>query len=191
MLAVKELSPDLLPQLERLFALDASANGCWCMWFIIPVREYHAGGPTDNRARFAALAAMSPAPLGLLAFDDEGPVGWCAAGPRARFARAARTPTMKGTDPDENDSVWLVPCFFVRPDARRAGVTKALLEHAVALARKHGAVAIEGFPRAAAGSHGGGDAQVGAEQVFASCGFVPVRRPTAQRVVMRRDLAPA
>ena len=39
-----------------------------------------------------------------------------------------------------------VPCFYVRLDKRKSGITKALLEGAVALAREYGATVIEGFP---------------------------------------------
>jgi len=88
----------------------------------------------------------------------------------------------------EDSKVWLVPCFYVRRDARRSGVTRALLEGASALARKHGARAIEGFPLAGDRRRSTGEAFVGVEPLFASCGFVAVARPSASRVIMRRDL---
>lgn len=65
----------------------------------------------------------------------------------------------------------------------------ALLEGAVGLARAHGASAIDGFPLAGDGRRSGGDLQVGVEPLFAACGFEAVRRPSANRVIMRRDLA--
>ncbi|MGE5828405.1 MAG: GNAT family N-acetyltransferase, partial [Micromonosporaceae bacterium] len=119
---------------------------------------------------------------------DGEPVGWCAAGPRSRYARALRSPLLAERDTAEDDSVWLVPCFYVRRDARRAGVTKALLEAAAALARQHGARAIEGFPQAGNTRRAAGDAYVGVEPMFAACGFTPTDRRTANRVVMRRPL---
>lgn len=115
-------------------------------------------------------------------------VGWCAVGPRRRYARAVRTPTFKGRDPNEDDAVWLVPCFFVHRDARRAGVSRALLEAAIRLAQEHGATAIEGFPYAGSKRRSGGDLQVGFEPLFASCSFSVARRPSGNRVVMRREL---
>jgi len=80
-----------------------------------------------------------------------------------------------------------VPCFFVRKDRRRAGITASLLEAAVRLAREHGAIACEAFPHAS-GTHSSQDPQVSSEAVFASLGFRVIRTPSAGRVVMRLEL---
>ena len=118
MLDVRPFGAGNLPDLEQLFSSEKSAEGCWCMWFVIAVKEYHQGGSAANAAKFKALAASSAHPLGVIAYNDGRPVGWAAAGPRSRYARAVRTPTMKGIDQSQNDNVWLVPCFFIRPDMR-------------------------------------------------------------------------
>jgi len=83
--------------------------------------------------------------------------------------------------------VWLTPCFYVRKDVRREGLSLALLKGAVALARKNSAKAIEGFPFAR-GAKLSRESMVGVEAVFASCGFAVTRRPSSTRVVMRKDL---
>ena len=187
---VRPLDAALLPALGALFDGDGTTRGCWCMWFIVPVREYHAAGRDGNRAAFLDRMDRSPEPFGLVALRDGEAVGWCAAGPRERYVRAIRTPTFSGRDPAEDGSVWMVPCFFVRRDARGRGVALALLEAAVSAARAHGAPAIEGFPFAGPARRSGGDTQVGVEPLFASCGFAPVRRPSGNRVVMRLELGP-
>ena len=138
--------------------------------------------------RFEVFAARAEPPAGLLAYRDGQPVGWCAIGPRARYPKVLRSPLWKGRDSAEDESVWLVPCFFVRRTARRSGVVRALLAAAVELASKHGAPAIEGFPRSGADRVDPASAYVGAEPVFASLGFTPTRRPNERRVVMRREL---
>jgi GNAT superfamily N-acetyltransferase len=181
------LSAETLPDLARLFGGDRAAHGCWCMWFVIPVKAYHAGGAAANRAKFEALMAASAEPLGLIAYRGGEPVGWVAAGPRSRYVRAARTPTMRSTDRDEDGSVWLVPCFFVAADVRGKGIATALLKAAVEMASAAGAKAIEGFPLAG-GKRQGADLQVGMEPVFAACGFRVVDRPSSNRVLMRREL---
>lgn len=188
MLEVKPVDATAIAALGQLFAADATTKDCWCTWFIVPVKEYHAAGEEGNRATFAELVTRTPEPAGLLALIDGAAVGWCAAGPRSRYARAVRTPTYKGRDPAEDGSVWLVPCFYIRPDARARGVSRALLESAVEVAREHGAIAVEGFPFAGSGRRSSGDVQVGVESLFASCGFTVVRRPSGNRVVMRLEL---
>lgn len=140
-----------------------------------------------NHRLFCDLVEDRAEPVGLLAYRDGEVVGWCAAGPRSRYVRALRTPTFKGHDPAEDETVWLVPCFYVRREARREGVIRALLEGAVDLARKHEATAIEGFPFAS-GAKRSKDIMVGLEPLFASCGFSATRRPSPARVVMRRQL---
>jgi GNAT superfamily N-acetyltransferase len=187
MLNVRSLALGDLPELDRLFSSDKSAKSCWCMWFVISVKEYHQGGSPANAAKFKTLAASSDHPLGLIAYLDGQPVGWTAAGPRSRYARAVRTPTMKAIDQSENDNVWLVPCFFIRPDMRGQGIARSLLESAVALAKKSHASAIEGFPTAGS-KRSSADRQVATEQLFESCDFRAISRPSSNRVVMRLDL---
>lgn len=188
MIEVRPVTPDLYADADAIFTSSPETARCYCMWFIMPVREYRAGGREANRRLFCELVEEVSNPFGLLAYLDGEVVGWCAAGPRSRYARAVRTPTFKGRDPAEDDAVWLVPCFYVRKDARRRGVSRALLEAAVDLAGQRGASAIEGFPFAE-GAYRSRDGMVGVESLFASCGFEVTRRPSPARVIMRRDLA--
>lgn len=188
MIDIHPATPDRLADLASLFGTNGTTRGCWCTYFLTTSKEFSSGWGRANRARFERVARAEP-PAGLLAYQAGEPVGWCAAGPRARYSRALRSPVLKGREADEDTSVWLVPCFFVRRDARHCGVTRQLLEAAVQLAADHGATAVEGFPRAGDTRLAAGDAYLGAEPVFAACGFTVVSRPTPKRVVMRRDLA--
>jgi len=173
---------------RELFASNSVTRGCYCMWFLRSGKEVMAGWGEGNRDAFERMTAGAGEAVGVLAFDDGQPVGWCATGPRSRYARALRSPILAGHDPAEDDDVWLVPCFFVRVGSRRAGLTEALLTAAVDLADRHGAAAIEAFPLAGAGPHRD-DRYLGTEPLFAACGFTPVARPSARRVVMRRALS--
>jgi GNAT superfamily N-acetyltransferase len=184
---IRPVTRDLVPDALSLFGTDRGTGRCFCMWFIIPVKQYHAGGSEQNRQLFGRLVTDDTLPAGLLAYRDGEPVGWCAAGPRSRYARAIETPSFTGRDPSEDDSVWLVPCFYVRKDARRGGVSRTLLERAIALAQEHGATAIEGFPFAR-GVKPSRESMVGFESTFAACGFRIERKPSATRFVMRFDL---
>lgn len=186
-LTIKTVTSASTADLGQLFSTEPVAEGCWCMWFIIPVREFHAAGSEGNRASFVELAAISKQPMGLLAYQDGEPVGWCAVGPAERYIRAMKTPTyITGAGPWEAGT-WFVPCFFIRKDVRRAGVGPALLEAAVQLAQENGGTAIEGFPFSGSKKRSG-DVQVGTELLFSSCGFEVIRTPSTSRVVMRRML---
>lgn len=177
-----------LDDLAALFGTNGVTRGCWCMFFLVTNREFNAGWGATNRAAFTGFAAAADPPAGLLAYRGGEPVGWCAAGPRSRYPRALRSTVLKGRSPGEDDQVWLVPCFFVRRDARGSGVTRELLSAAVRQAQRYGATAVEGFPLASGPRHPAGEAYLGVEEVFASCGFSAVARPTPRRVVMRLDL---
>jgi len=185
---IRPVTAALLPAVGELFDSNATTRGCRCMWFLLATRDVQAGWGETNRGRFERMVTRAGEPAGVLARDDDGrAVGWCAAGPRSRYARALRSPTLTGRDPAEDDAVWLVPCFFVRVGDRRAGLTHRLLTAAVDLARDHGATAIEGFPLAGTGPHRD-DRYLGTEPLFAACGFTATTRPSPRRVVMRKSL---
>ena len=177
-----------LADLADLFDTNGTTRGCHCTWFLIPTKDCRAGWGGANRTVFEERARAEALPMGVLAYLDGAPVGWCAAGPRARFERALHTTVLRAHDPAEDDAVWLVPCFFVRVGHRRQGIMRALLERAVDLAEEHGATAVEGFPLAGEARRGSGDAYLGVEPLFASSGFAVVDRPTPNRVLMRRSL---
>lgn len=190
-LDVKAVTAERLDDLATLFATNKTTNGCFCMWTILPVKQCQAGLSGGNRLSFEDLARTQSQPMGLLAYRAGEPVGWVAVGPRSRYVRTLGTPTLAGHDPSEDDRVWLVTCFFVRRDARRTGVTRALLAAAIVLARRGGATAVEGYPLAGEGRRSAGDAFVGVEPLFESLGFTAVRRPSAARVIMRLDVGRA
>ncbi|NMO53559.1 GNAT family N-acetyltransferase [Actinoplanes sp. TBRC 11911] len=186
---VRALTPHALHDVRDLFGTSSVTRGCWCVWFLVRGQAAHDGWGSVNQERFEHLVSDGAEPAGVLAYDSEGrPVGWCATGPRSRYARVLRSPLTAPTrDATEDDAVWFVPCFYVRPASRRAGLTRRLLDAAAAEATRHGAKAIEGFPLAGPGPHRD-DRYLGTEGLFAACGFTEVARPSPRRVVMRREL---
>jgi GNAT superfamily N-acetyltransferase len=187
---IRPVSQDRLGDLANLFETGPATRGCWCMWFISPADEVRKGWRDGgNRRAFEALAEQAESPLGLIAYEGDVPIGWVATGPRSRYPRAIgpRVKILKGRDPEEDDDVWLLPCFFVRVGYRRRGVTAALIAAAVEAAKAHGAKAVEGFPIADAYPKDQDD-YVGKQRRFAECGFACVAAPSPRRVVMRREL---
>ena len=187
---VHRVSTDRLPDVARLFDTHGATRGCWCQAFTVSRGEYSKGWwDGGNRTRFEEAAAWPGPPIGLLAYRDDEPVGWCAVGPRDRYKAAigSRAKIMRNRDPSEDDRVFFVTCLFVRVGYRGSGVTSDLLRSAIDLAREFGAPAIEGWPRS--GSNGQqSDLYYGRESLFASFGFSVVDRPSAHRAVMRLEL---
>ena len=184
------VTPERFDDLADLFGSNAATRGCWCMYFVGERADVHARWRTGgNRDAFEELARVAQPPMGLLAYDGGTPAAWCAMGPRSRYPRLTgpRAKILKERDAAEDDDVWLIPCFFARVGHRRKGMTAALLDAAVDIARRHGARAVEGVPIADARGKTPDD-YFGTERLFASCGFECVARPSDRRAVMRLDL---
>ena len=140
---VRELTPPLWPDVEKLFGPRGACGGCWCMYWRVEKGEKWddvKGAPA--RARLKKLVSSGKA-KGVLAYAGGEPVGWCTFGPRPDFSRLNRARTLAC---DDADRVWSVPCFFIRRDFRRKGVATALLVKAVDVMRREGVTAIEGYP---------------------------------------------
>ncbi len=130
-----------------------------------------------------------------MAYVDHDPAGWMAVEPRTAYPklRTSRIP-WRGRDEDkDDDGVWAVTCFTVRKRYRGRGLTYLLAAAAVDIARQRGARALEAYPMVTQPGKEitWGEVHVGARQVFHDAGFTQVSHPTARRVVMRIDFAPA
>src|SRR5262245_4887617 len=148
-LAFHPLTPDRWDDLERLFGPERGADsGCWCMFWRMTRTEFDALGKPGRKAAFRKLV-KSGAPLGILAYDGERPVGWCAAAPRAATPGLDRSPICK---PVDDEPVWSITCFFIEPTLRRQGVMAALIDAATKHARRAGARVVEAYPKDTGGA---------------------------------------
>lgn len=188
-LAVRPLTPERWPDLEALFNAKGCsiARGCWCMYYRESGRTAVPAGKTAaqvRKARLRALAAADP-PAGLIGYRGKQPVGWVAIGPRAHYAKLARSPVMK---PVDERPVWSVVCFVVPSEFRHQGVAAALLHGAIDYARRRGAMLLEAYPVDKA--ERGADEWLwhGAKSMYDKAGFTEVARRRPQRPVVRLAL---
>ncbi len=163
---------------------------CHCQRFHLLTRDWAA---VSDASKEAALQAQSAAGNGVVAYDGDTPVGWCAVGPRRGFtALLQRQLLWKGrpTESPDDGSVWAVTCFAVSKGHRKQGLTRALLAAAVDVARGHGAARIEGYPMLNSGGDTvpWGEMHVGSRATFAANGFKEVSQPSKRRLVMSRLL---
>ena len=176
------LTPDRWPDLEKLFGPRGAQAGCWCMWWRQTAAQFAAGRGERNREAFRAVVA-SGNPPGVLAYAGDDPVGWCAVAPRERYARLARSRTLK---PIDDQPVWSITCFFVARQHRRQGVTGQLLDAAVAFVRDRGGRVIEAYPiTPASGDYPAAYAYSGLLSPFLAAGFEVVARPSPSRAIVR------
>lgn len=167
---------------------DPSSSNCFCLSHRIPsALNRSLVGPE----RFDFVERLvEQGPIGVIAYDDDTPVGWAAVAPRSAtgYARSRTIPRIDDLD------VWSLWCLRVRPGHRGRGVTHALIEGGVAFARSQGAPALEAYPV----DNGGAPvertmAYVGMRSTFERAGFTWAADTTSvlaghPRVVLRHPL---
>lgn len=127
-------------------------------------------------------------PHGVLAYQDERPVGWCAVGPRADYPRLTHMQAARATR--DEPGLWSITCFVVRVGHRKQGVAAELLTAAVEFARGHGGRVVEAYPvDPSVRSTGSSGLFQGPLSMYLHAGFVEVARPSASRSVVRLALS--
>jgi GNAT superfamily N-acetyltransferase len=180
------LAPERWADLEALFGPRGAVGGCWCMTWRLRRSEYELMKGEGNRAAFKAIVEAGPAP-GVLAYDGEYVVGWCAVAPRDAYPVLDRSRILKRVD---DQPVWSVTCFFVARELRGQCVATQLLRAAVAYAASQGARIVEGYPvEPRNGTLPSVFAFTGPAATFLAAGFHEVARRSATRPIMRYEIA--
>jgi GNAT superfamily N-acetyltransferase len=169
------------PDIERLFGERGACAGCWCMAWRLSRTQWERQRGKQNRQALADLVAANE-PLGVIAYADGEPVGWCAIAPRDAYPTLERSRTLRRVD---DTPVWSVTCFFIARHARRQGVSGALLRAAIGYAAANGATVVEGYPVDPGKQWPDAFAWTGLVQVFREAGFAEVERRSPGRPIMR------
>ena len=180
-LTIHPLTPDLWPALEDLFGVQGPVSRCWCMYWRIG-SDYRKRSSEENKAAFRELVKNGPPP-GLLAFDGDLAVGWCQLTPRDDLPWLDRTWRLARVD---DMPVWSISCFYIRKGYRRQGITFALIEAALEVAKQAGAVALEAYPLDADLTPSASG--TGYLSTFERAGFSVIARQVPPRPIVRYDL---
>ncbi|SRR5579871_180284 len=151
---------------------------CSCMRWRMRSTDFSR---STKESRVAALSRLvhDGQPVGVLAYEDGEPIGWCSVAPRESYHGLERYRSLARID---DQPVWSVVCFFVDRRYRRRGLTRALLDGAVAYAHSQGAKIVEGYPVAPGPRL---YTYMGAPSTFRAAGFRDVTLPGATRPVVR------
>src|SRR5262245_55476314 len=169
---------------EALFGSAAIPGRCWCMWWRSTQREAHINAGQGNKQNLKQKIVAGE-PVGLLAYLDAEPVGWCSAGRRDSFGRIERSPALTPVQGHESpEGTWSTVCFFIHRKHRGRRVAHELLSAAVQYARERGATAFEGYPvRPRDTRLDNNSAFPGTYSMFAEAGFTEVASRAPDRSI--------
>ena len=112
-------------------------------------------------------------PIGILAYDDDQPVGWCSVAPRNTYRNLGGDATL--------EKVWSLTCFFIHRTYRQRGLSIALIEMAIETAKKGGGKYMEAYP---VDVNSPSYRFMGFKPVFERLGFELVKKAGSRRHVM-------
>jgi GNAT superfamily N-acetyltransferase len=194
------ITPEDAGPLAALFEREGCP--CYCRYW------HFAGTNKEWEARCAfersksrdelvsAVRAQSVEGQGMVARVASRPgeiVGWLKLVPRSALTKLLVRSPYKGlaeeSRPEGSGDVLAVGCLLIDPLERRRGIAHALVEAAIAEARRRGAQALEAYPRDAREPVHDGELWMGPRSVYDRLGFALVRGEGGQYPVLRRGLA--
>ena len=181
-IAYRPLTKETWPALEKLFGAKGACGGCWCMYWRLTASAFNEQKGETNRRAFQQIVEQGFS-TGVLAFDKETAVGWCAIAPREQLKRFETSRVLK---PVDDKPVWSVHCFFMKKEYRNKGLSVPLLKAAIDYATSKGAALIEGYPiELLKGKTPDVFVWTGLAQTFLRAGFKEVARRSETRPIMR------
>lgn len=144
--------------------------------------EFGRSKGEGNRKAMRGIVMSGGIP-GIIAYEGDVPVGWCAFGPREEYVRLSTSRILK---PIDDHPVWSIVCLFVARSHRRQGISTALLRAAADHARKRKAKILEGYPHEVRTAKAP-DAFIwtGVASAYREAGFTEVARRSQERPIMR------
>lgn len=183
---IEPVSADRWEDLLEVFGPNGAYSNCWCTWWILTGKEWDDASASQRRQVIEGLVREGDEP-GLLAYDGEEAVGWCAVGPRLRYRRMMSPRATVYRPLDDDVDGWVVNCFYIKAGRRGEGIAKVLLDAAIPFAFDRGADRIEAYPLDvdARPKTTRADLFVGALSMFLEAGFEEVARVKGRPVVRR------
>ncbi|MSQ24400.1 MAG: GNAT family N-acetyltransferase [Chloroflexi bacterium] len=167
-----------LADLDRFSEEHGKFCYCSCMRWRMTSTEFRGSSKAERVAALQQLVRVG-SPVGVLAYLNGDPVGWCSVAPRATYRGLERYRALARIDPAP---VWSVACFFLDRSIRRSGATLELLSAATHHAISQGAEIVEGYPVIPGARL---YTYMGSAATFLRAGFEDVTPEGRQRLVMR------
>jgi GNAT superfamily N-acetyltransferase len=167
---------------EKLFGEKGACAGCWCMYWRVKssISENQKGDKNKRAMKKIIYSGTIP---GIIAYQNNEPVGWCSVAPREEFPRLENSRILK---PVDEKLVWSIVCFFIHKNYRKKGLSIALLNAAKKFVKSCGGKILEGYPvEPKKDKMPDAFAWTGISAAFQSAGFKEVARRSETRPIMR------
>ena len=178
------LTPDRWDDLADLFGPHGACAGCWCTYWRQPTARIRVAFTDENRAAFKAIVDRNEQP-GILGYQDDRAVAWCAVAPRRTFPRLTAGRFLLGPDAP---GVWAITCFYIRRGHRRQGWMRACIAAARDVAAPRGAAVVEAYPSPPTPGSGAAALYMGLPQAFTAAGFREIGRSRRGRPTLSLGL---
>jgi GNAT superfamily N-acetyltransferase len=135
-LYTKPVTTDNWKDFEDLFEGKGGPKYCWCMAWRL-TKEERKNNTKECKKVFIKDRVEKGIPIGIIAYMDDIPIGWCSVGPRESF---------QGLDGNNSiKNVWSITCFYIRKAYRGKELTKYLLQDAIEYGKKNGTEYMEAY----------------------------------------------
>jgi len=170
---------------ESLMGPRGGCGGCWCMTWRLQPKEFRVKKGEGNKKAMRKLV-KSDKPLGIIAYHNDQPIGWCAVAPREEFIRLENSRVLQRVD---DKPVWSITCFFIARPYRRKGLSVELLKAVIKFCRKKRVKILEAYPTVPYSENmPAAFAWTGIDSAFKKAGFVIAAQRSKSRPIMRRYL---
>lgn len=181
-LSFKPLSINNWEAFEKLFGERGACGGCWCMYWRLRSKDFEQQKGPGNKNALKILIEEKQQ-IGILAYDSDNLVGWCAIAPRSEYIRLENSRILKRID---DKPVWSIVCFYIDKEYRGKGISVELIKAATTHAINLGAAIIEGYPQVPKKDKiPPVFAYTGLASAFSKAGFEEVARRSETRPIMR------
>jgi GNAT superfamily N-acetyltransferase len=181
LLIFREVDKSTWPDFVRLFEGRGGPRYCWCMVWRPMEDESKRSDRPAKRAEMERRVGQG-VPVGILGYVDGEPVAWCSIAPRETYRKGLGGLKEPGDAPG---AVWSLACMFIARPFRGKGVTRQLINAAIAHARSKGATVVEAYP---VDPDSPSYRFMGFVGTFKAMGFEEVGREETRRYVVRRGV---
>ena len=167
---------------EKLFGERGACGGCWCMAWRLKRSEFQKQSGEGNKKAVKKLVNANET-IGILAYYNDEPIGWCAVAPRDKYVRLENSKVLKRID---DKPVWSISCFFIDKKYRRHGISTELIKAVIKFCKSKSVKIIEAYPTVPYSENiPAAFAWTGIPSAFEKAGFKEAIRRSRTRPMMR------